>query len=241
MLHIFDCLRQMNTISVLFRLCLAMVCGGIIGLERTKKGRAAGFRTYMLVCLGATLSILLSQYEYMMLQGPWSAVSKEVGVSTDMARFGAQVINGIGFLGAGTIIVLGKKEVKGLTTAAGLWSSACLGLAIGAGFYECIIYGVPLVFICIRYLPRVDNFVMEHSRHMDIYIEFTSLNDLSEIITVIKQFNIQIVDWEIEKKNKRVSLYPSAVFSLILNEKMPHSDILAAIGDINHVRIIDEL
>ena len=136
MLQQLDFLREMNAISVFVRLALAMLFGGMIGMDRERKGRAAGFRTYMLVCLGAALTMLLSQYEYCMLTTAWASAAAEVGIRTDVARFGAQVINGIGFLGAGTIIVTGRQEVKGLTTAAGLWASACTGLALGGGFYE---------------------------------------------------------------------------------------------------------
>ena len=124
-------LREMNVASVLLRLTVAMLFGGFIGLERERKRRPAGFRTYMLVCLGAALTMLLSQYESYMVTHAWHETAMEIGLRTDVSRFGAQVINGIGFLGAGTIIVTGKQEVKGLTTAAGLWASACMGLAIG--------------------------------------------------------------------------------------------------------------
>ena len=124
MIETLDYLRQINMLSVMLRLTLAMFCGGMIGLERGRKGRPAGFRTYMLVCLGAALTILLSQYEYFMINHTWAEQASEIGIRTDVSRFGAQVINGIGFLGAGTIIVTGRQEVKGLTTAAGLWASS---------------------------------------------------------------------------------------------------------------------
>ena len=126
-------LREFHFASVVLRLALAMLLGGCIGLERERKRRPAGFRTYMLVCLGATLTVLLSLYEFTMVTGPWSDICAEIGIKTDVSRFGAQVINGIGFLGAGTILVTGRQQVKGLTTAAGLWASACTGLAVGAG------------------------------------------------------------------------------------------------------------
>ena len=128
---------KMTVNANVLRLALAMLLGGCIGLERERKRRPAGFRTYMLVCLGAALTVLLSLYEYTLITGPWSALAAELGMKTDVSRFGAQVINGIGFLGAGTILVTGRQQVKGLTTAAGLWASACTGLAVGAGFYEC--------------------------------------------------------------------------------------------------------
>ena len=118
-------LRELHFASVVVRLALAMLLGGCIGLERGRKRRPAGFRTYMLVCLGAALTVLLSLYEFTMVTGPWSDICAEIGIKTDVSRFGAQVINGIGFLGAGTILVTGRQQVKGLTTAAGLWASAC--------------------------------------------------------------------------------------------------------------------
>ena len=179
-------LREMNFVSVMFRLILAMVCGGMIGLERGRKRRPAGFRTYMLVCLGAALTMLLSQYEFAMVMGPWNGIAQELGMKTDVSRFGAQVINGIGFLGAGTILVTGRQEVKGLTTAAGLWASACMGLAIGAGFYECVVLCTVLIFLCMRFLPAFENYLVEKARFINIYVEFRSLDDLGSIISRIK-------------------------------------------------------
>lgn len=129
-----DYFRELNFVSVALRLLLSALIGFSLGLERGRKRRPAGCRTYMLVCMGATLTLLLSQYEYIMVTTKWASIASEIGLRTDVSRFGAQVINGVGFLGAGTILVTGRREVKGLTTAAGLWASACMGLAIGAGF-----------------------------------------------------------------------------------------------------------
>ena len=179
-------LREMNVASILLRLVLAMLFGGFIGLERERKRRPAGFRTYMLVCLGAALTMLLSQYEFYMVTGAWHETAELIGLRTDVSRFGAQVINGIGFLGAGTIIVTGKQEVKGLTTAAGLWASACMGLAIGAGFYECVLLGFALIFLTNRLLPMVEDAVIENARNMNLYVEFRTLDDLGDIIGRIK-------------------------------------------------------
>ena len=134
MAEIVSYLREFNFVSVFLRLALAMLFGGMLGIERAKKRRAAGFRTYMFVCMGAALAMMLGQYETELLTAMWADSMDAVGNKVDVVRFGAQVINGIGFLGAGTIIVTGRQEVKGLTTAAGLWASACAGLAIGACF-----------------------------------------------------------------------------------------------------------
>lgn len=125
MLHLFDVLRDVTLISVAFRMLLAFVCGALIGLERSYKNRPAGFRTHILVCIGAAAASMTGIYLAVNRQFP-----------TDLSRLGAQVVSGLGFIGGGTIIVTKRKSIKGLTTAAGLWACGIIGLAIGAGFYE---------------------------------------------------------------------------------------------------------
>ena len=241
MLEMLDPLRELNTLSVLLRMVLAMLFGGLIGLERGRKRRPAGFRTYMLVSLGAALTMLLSQYEYFMVTHDWAQLAGEAGVRTDVSRFGAQVINGIGFLGAGTIIVTGRQEVKGLTTAAGLWASACMGLAIGAGFYECVLLGFVLIFLSLRVLPRVEVAMVENARNMNIYVEFQSLDDVGDIISCIKKQDVQIYEVDLDHGRKERSENPSAVFSIRLNRKRTHPQVLAAISELESVYIIDEI
>ena len=238
---LFDYLRELNMTSVAVRMLLAMVFGGVIGLERGRKGRAAGFRTYMLVCLGATLTMLLSQYEYYWVTHDWAALAAEIGLRTDVSRFGAQVINGIGFLGAGTIIVTGQQEVKGMTTAAGLWASACMGLAIGAGFYECVLLALPLISLVIRGLPHVESFIVENSRHMNIYVEFASLDDIGAILSQIKAQNVHIFDVDIDHGQEDRSRNPSAVLTIRLNRRQSHASVLAAISELESIRTIDEI
>ncbi len=234
-------LRELNTVSVLVRLTLAMLFGGLIGLERERKRRPAGFRTYMLVCLGAALTMVLSQYEYVMVATTWAESAAEIGIRTDVARFGAQVINGIGFLGAGTIIVTGRQEVKGLTTAAGLWASACMGLAIGAGFYECVLLAFALIFLSVRILPYIETAIIENARNMNIYVEFQSLDDVGEIINRIKAQDVQIYEVDIARGLEERSRNPSAVFSIRMNQKQAHTRVLAAISELESVRTIDEI
>ena len=236
-----DWLRELNTASVLLRLVLAMLFGGLIGLERVRKRRPAGFRTYMLVCMGAALTVILSQYEFFMVTNVWSELAAEIGLRTDVSRFGAQVINGIGFLGAGTIIVTGKQEVKGLTTAAGLWASACMGLAIGAGFYECVGLCFALIFLVIRLLPFIENAIIENARNMNIYVEFQSLDDVGEIINRIKAQDVQIYEVEIERGREERSRNPSAIFFIRMNQKQAHTRILADISELESVYAIDEI
>ena len=122
MLYLLEPLRELTMFSVLLRMLLAVLLGGIIGIEREYKHRPAGIRTHILICLGAAMTTLTSQYLYL-----------EMHYLTDLSRLGAQVIAGIGFLGAGTIIVTRGNRIRGLTTAAGLWASAVVGLALGGG------------------------------------------------------------------------------------------------------------
>jgi len=130
LLHSLDFLRGMDMLSVTVRVMLALVCGGMIGIERSEKRRPAGFRTHILICLGAAMTTATSQYVYVVL-----------GLYSDVARLGAQVIAGISFIGAGAIIMTKWRRVRGLTTAAGLWVAAIVGLCCGAGVYEGAVYG----------------------------------------------------------------------------------------------------
>ncbi len=241
MSHIFLELRNLTMLSVALRLLLAMLCGGAIGLERERKHRPAGFRTYMLVCLGAALTVLLSQYEYTMLSTTWKETAELVGTKTDVSRFGAQVINGIGFLGAGTILVTGRQEVKGLTTAAGLWASACMGIAIGAGFYECVIVAIPLIFLCMYWLPSLETAFQERSRQMNLYVEFDSMDAVKIILHKLKQQNAQLLNVDIGREAESSDLNHNAVFSILLKSKQTHPEMIAAIGGLPHVTVVDEI
>lgn len=240
MLDAFAYFRELNTASVLLRLTLSMFLGGMIGLERGFKGRPAGFRTYLIVCLGAALTMLLSQYNYVMMSTQWAELADAIGIRTDVSRFGAQVINGIGFLGAGTIIVTGRQQVKGLTTAAGLWASACMGLAIGAGFYECVILAFALIFCCIRWLPQMETYIVENARDMNIYVEFSSMDDIGAILSRIKGQNVQIYSVEIDRGREGRSDHPSATLAIRLNQKRIHEQVLAAISELECVYVIEE-
>lgn len=228
-----------NLWVTMFRLGIAALCGGIIGLERGRKRRPAGFRTHMLVCIGAALAMLISQYLTMMTTEFWSLIAPQGG-TTDVARLGAQVINGIGFLGAGTIIVTGQQEVKGLTTAAGLWASACMGLCIGAGFVEGALIGCLLIIVTTLILSRVERWIVSHARNVNLNIEFSHIDDVGKIITAIKEREIRIFDVEIHK-NKGVGAIPSAVFSVRLPKHMSHTKLLTLIAGVENVRSIEEL
>ena len=241
MLPQLDFLRELTALSMFVRLLLAMLCGGLIGLDRQRKHRPAGFRTHMLVCMGATLTMLLSQYEVALLETIWADQAASVGGHVDVARFGAQVINGIGFLGAGTIIVTARQKVQGLTTAAGLWASACLGLAIGAGFYECVVIVFTLIILVFRTLPFMESMLMERARNMNIYVEFRSVLDVSPLIGRIKSCDVHIYEVEIQREGVDKGKNPSAIFTIRLNKSMSHAEVLAIVADSSNVCTVEEI
>lgn len=234
-----DYLRQFNIESVTIRLVLALLCGGLIGVERGRKNRAAGFRTHMLVCLGAAITILIGQYETELLATPlWEGKST---VNADVARFGAQVINGVGFLGAGTILLTEKHEVKGLTTAAGLWASACMGLAIGAGFYECVLVVFFLIFLSIRLLPYLESLLVHHSQNINLYLEFEELDSIGHVLTVINRMDVRVFEIDISHGKERYAIGPNAVLSLKLPKRLRRERFFTELAKLDALVAIKEV
>ena len=236
-----DYLREFNFTSMVLRLVLAMLVGGLIGFEREKKRRPAGFRTYMLVAIGAALTVILSQYLDYMLSIDWAATAELMGIKTDVSRFGAQVINGVGFLGAGTIIVTGRQEVKGLTTAAGLWASACMGLAVGAGFYECVVIGFALIGFSMNVLPAIEDAILANSRNLNIYVEMDNIESLGTIANRMKAQGFRLFDTDISKEQHEHMSQVNAVFSVHLPKKQQHAEILAMLSTVDGIISIEEI
>lgn len=179
MLELLNPLRELSIASIVFRFLLATGCGAVIGYERGKKRHAAGLRTHIVVCIGASSVMLLSQY-----------LSFYFDTNADPARLGAQVISGIGFLGAGTIVITGYQRgqrVKGLTTAAGLWASACMGLAVGSGFYEAAVIMCAFLFCVIAALNRLDEKYLKDSTVIRFYIEYTAETPFSTILATLRK------------------------------------------------------
>lgn len=231
---VLDPLRELTFVSLALRLVLAMVLGGAMGLERGRKGRAAGLRTYMLVCMGSALTGILSQYLFLMCEGPWAAAVAAVGRRVDVSRLGAKVYSGIGFLGVGTILVTGRREVKGLTTAVGLWAAACMGIALGAGFYECAGIGFVLIVLCMNVLPGVENRIVENGRNMTLEVSVSSFEAIGAVIGAVKALPAQIVELEPDGET------PGAAMTIRLGRRMPHSDVVAALAALACVTAIRE-
>ena len=153
-------MRDFSFVTILARLVLSAICGGIIGIERGKQRRAAGLRTHILVCVGAALTATIGYFSVMVL-----------GISSDPMRVAAQVISGIGFLGVGTILVKGRFQITGLTTSAGLWVTAAIGLAFGAGFYEGALIAFALSVITVAILHRLERKINGRRANYGVYVE----------------------------------------------------------------------
>lgn len=165
-------LRELNLWSIAFRVIFAMLVGWILGLERGIKDRPAGARTYTLVTLGSMLVMLTNIY---------MANHYTIG---DPSRLGSQVVSGIGFLGAGTIITTSHNQVKGLTTAAGLWVSAALGLAIGVGFYEGAVIGAFAVLMIMTAFSRVKDRIEMQTRVVDLFVIFDDFDAFDAFLAI---------------------------------------------------------
>ncbi len=228
-------LRGLNEISITLRFVLAVICGGLIGIERESKHRPAGFRTHTLVCIGAALTVMTSQYLLTLKE-----LSPDNFIS-DPARIGAQVIAGIGFIGAGTIVVTKRRQVKGLTTAAGLWASAIMGLAIGVGCYEVALYATFLILMAELVFAKIEWRIVKNARDMNIYVEIRETIGLTTVIDEIKRNGASVVDVEITKSKASDDIYISAIFSLEFDKKADRESMMTALSKIAGLKTVEEL
>ena len=225
-MYIMAYLRQFNLLSILVRLILAMILGGIIGFERETKRRPAGFRTHILICVGAALTTLTSQFLYL-----------ELRMYTDLARLGAQVIAGMGFIGAGTIIITRRHDVKGLTTAAGLWTTAIIGLCLGAGYYEGSLAAAFAVIFVELVLKKFEYRYLEKYTQSIFYIEFRKKGTIKKISEIFEQNKMTIVDLQMSKADKLTK----AFVTLKLKNNKSTDQVIEKIGLVENVEFVDTL
>lgn len=216
--------------AVFLRLLLAVIVGTVIGMTREFKNKGAGVKTHVLVCLGAALSMIVSQY-----------ILEEVpGAQLDMVRNGAAVISGVGFLGVGTIIVTGKNEVRGLTTAAGLWVCACIGLCAGIGEVAATLLALLFVIFTFTVLSKVDALVHQYSKKFDIYIEFENRHSVKEMIK-------QLHTWDCSYDNFLLTSgecggsYIAATLTITLPSMNRKTSFIDAINRLDYVSYCEEI
>lgn len=230
MLEIFDSLRDVTLAAVTLRLVLAVLCGGVVGIERAYKRRPAGFRTHILICLGAAMTTLTSQYLYLNMH-----------YYTDMARLGAQVVAGIGFIGAGTIIVTRRQHVKGLTTAAGLWTAAIVGLALGAGFYEGALLTIFMILVAELVFSKLEFRILDNVPEINLYMEYTDQYCLDNVLKLYRERNLKILNLQITRSSGTKTHNACAIFTLRLHKKCPRSQLLQDLLSTEGVISVEEL
>ena len=221
-------IREVTYLAIVLRILAAVIIGGILGLERGMKNRPAGLRTYMLVCVGACIVMLTNQY-----------IFQTFGAG-DPVRMGAQVVSGIGFLGAGTIIVTRRNQIKGLTTAAGLWSAAGVGLALGVGFYEAAIVGTAAVFFVMTLLQKMDNKLHRRSRQLEAYIELSSIS-LGDFLRTMRDSGIEISDVQRESGEEESDGVRAYVATVKGKKRQNHQELMEKILSIPGVNFVEEL
>lgn len=216
LLSIFDPFRELNILSIFVRLLFVTLCAGVIGMEREQKGRAAGLRTHVVVGLGAAMVMMTNQY-----------LIAYINPNADPARLGAQVISGIGFLGAGTILVTGHQKIKGLTTAAGLWASACMGLAIGGGFFEIGIIAAIFILFTMTVLQSWELRLSNATALLDIEVELQEIDQVPGLLNFARQQGVEIKNIDIIKDPDRLSTPGHVVVQITMRKnKTTNADAL---------------
>ena len=236
-------LREFSMLSAAVRLLLALVAGIAVGFGRAQRRVNAGLRTYILVSIGAALSVLISLYEYQMLTGgSWQEAVEIVGMKFDGSRFGSSVVTGIGFLAAGTIFGISHQRVSGLTTAIGLFFAACMGLAAGAGFYEGVLVSVIAIIFTLEILKQKEITFKRRIRNVTLCVEFEAIEDMAEIAAAIHAQGANIFETEIERTQREEDELPTAIFEIKLSrENVSHSALLSSVAELPCVYSVQEL
>ena len=221
--------RELTLLSVFVRIVIAIVLGGAIGMERGMKNRPAGLRTYMLVCIGACIVMITNQY------------AVQVFGAGDPVRMGAQVVSGIGFLGAGTIVVTKRNQIRGLTTAAGLWAAAAVGLAIGIGFYEAAALGGCAIYFVLTVMHRWDDRLHRTSKIMEVYVELSTAVTLGSFIRGIRELGLEIDSLQLDHTESAEEGIRSFIVTLKSKIKRNHQQPLDNIRAVEGVVYLEEL
>ena len=224
-----DEIRILTEGAIVVRILISLAFGAILGLDRGLKSRPAGLRTYILVCVGSCIVMMTNQYVY------------QVFDTGDPVRMAAQVVSGIGFLGAGTIIVTRRNQIRGLTTAAGLWASACVGLAIGIGLYEIALVGGLAVVIVLTSLGHWDFFIRRRARDIDVYIELPVSFSFAVFLEKLRQQGLGISNLQFSGGEGSASDRLGFVCTLSCAQRMDHALMLAAVRSIGPRISVEEL
>lgn len=215
-------LREVTYLAVVLRIAVAFFLGGALGLERGLKQRPAGLRTHMLVCVGACMIMLTNQYIY------------QVFGTGDPVRMGAQVVSGIGFLGAGTIMVTRHSQIRGLTTAAGLWATAAVGLATGIGFYEAALMGTVVIVLTLTVLSILDSKMHKKTRCFEVYVELKPDVSLGMFLDDVRGKGIVIEDVQMEASRNPEGGKRCFMMVVITRRRLGPGELMDQLREVSH-------
>lgn len=221
--------RELTYVHMAIRILLAVMIGGVVGIERQSKHQPAGARTYMLVCLGACLIMMTNQYIC------------ELFHTGDPSRMGAQVISGIGFLGAGAILVTKDNQIKGLTTAAGLWTVTGIGLAIGIGFYEGAIFAGSVVLLIMIFFKQIDEKIQRRSKYIKLYLNFDSTQTMNSFMRMCQSEGLKIIDMQISKLKSEAKGGISVFLTMKNPQRCEHAELIQKLSDTDGIKYIGEV
>ncbi len=227
---IIDYLQSTDSIAVAIRLVIATVFGGLVGWERIIKHHSAGIKTHALVSLGSAAATALNIY-----------LSLLPGLSADVSRIPAGVVSGIGFLGAGTILVTGRKQIKGLSTAATLWVTSCMGMAIGAGYLEIGCVCLIMVAFSNILLKQLSIKVEGYSKFMSIYIEVNKSRGVNKLRSLLTDQGFTIISMTKSKEKTLQSSDTGLMLDLDLDRKRSHDEVLDMLSNEEFVNYVEEV
>ncbi len=228
-MEVLQYLQEFNIVSVCVRLALATFLGGLIGIERGAHGQPAGLRTFALVCLGASIAMITDEY----LVSVYS--------TGDPARLAAQVISGIGFLGVGTIIVTGKNYVKGLTTAASLWTTACLGIAIGSGYIAGSLIAFFFIAIVMTVMTSLSHYVDEHNTKIKLYLEVDREDGIATVYNYVETNGYTVTSIEKQKRQSLQGKDAVLIIVINLNKRCSHAEFINGLNENDSIHYIEEI
>ncbi|MBQ9313661.1 MAG: MgtC/SapB family protein [Clostridia bacterium] len=221
---------ELNTYSIIFRIFIAILLGTIIGCERSSKRHAAGLRTFMLVFIATAVSMILD-----------SLISKGSG----MHLISAAALLGISTISVNSILYSSRNQIRGLTTAVGIWLCGIIGLCIGAGYYTITLVSFFALMVSISFFPELEIYLKNRSNHFEIHIEFTNQKYLQDFVTVIRKLGLRIDDIELNPAyaNSGLSVYTISVsiISEELKQYKTHKEIIEALSTLEYVSHVEEI
>lgn len=221
---------QNAEIITTLKILLSAFCGGLIGLEYKIKGHFAGLKTFSLVCMGAAIAMVTNEHICSLLPAG----------TGDLTKMASQVISGIGFLGAGTIIVTNHNQVIGLSTAAALWVTAIIGASIGSGCYFCAFCGVGMLPLSSLFYRIFDRKIMKYSRILCIYVVLNDKSFMTKLIDYLYKNEIRILSISKETSGSWSEIIYCAMIELQLNKHFAHEQLLNDLRKIEGVQYVEE-